>query len=141
MKYDIIAVGMGPSSVFLAYELVKLGKAKNILLIEEGKRVEDRYCPIEKTGKCTKCKPFCSITSGFSGAGAFSDGKLSLYNPEDDNLYVGGELHEYVGVEQAKKLIDYTDKIYLNFGADPKLNGIEYKDEIKKIYDKAKKNK
>ena len=74
-KYDVIIVGMGPSSVFLAYELVKKNKAKNILLIEEGKSVENRTCPIEKTGKCIKCKPFCNITSGFSGAGAFSDGK------------------------------------------------------------------
>ena len=60
----------------------KLNKNKNILLIEQGKRVEKRVCPIEQTGKCVKCKPFCNITSGFSGAGAFSDGKLSLYNKE-----------------------------------------------------------
>ena len=138
-KYDVIVVGMGPSSVFLAYELVKLNKANNILLIEEGKKVENRVCPIEKTGKCIKCKPFCNITSGFSGAGAFSDGKLSLYNPEDDDIYVGGELHEYIGVEETKKLIDYTDKIYLSFGADTNLKGVDYKDEVKKIYDKAKK--
>ena len=140
MKYDLIVIGMGPSSVFLAYELVKLNKAKNILLIEEGKRVENRTCPIEKTGKCMKCKPFCSITSGFSGAGAFSDGKLSLYNPEDDDIYVGGVLHEYIGVNETKDLIDYTDKIYLDFGADKKLEGIQYKDEVKKLYNKAKKN-
>ncbi len=140
MKYDVVVIGMGPSSVFLAYELVKLNKAKNILLIEEGKRVENRTCPIEKAGKCLKCKPFCNITSGFSGAGAFSDGKLSLYNPEDDDIYVGGELHKYIGVDETKKLIDYTDQIYLDFGADKKLEGTEYKDEVKKIYDKAKKN-
>lgn len=101
-KYDVIVVGMGPSSVFLAYELVKNKKANNILLIEEGKSVRKRVCPIEKTGKCIKCKPFCNITSGFSGAGAFSDGKLSLYNPDDDDIYVGGELHEYIGVPQTK---------------------------------------
>ena len=140
MKYDVIVIGMGPSSVFLAYELVKLNKGKNILLIEEGKKVENRKCPIEKTGKCVKCKPFCNITSGFSGAGAFSDGKLSLYNPDDDDIYVGGELHKYIGVQETKDLIDYTDKIYLDFGADKKLEGIEHKDEIKKLYDKAKKN-
>ncbi len=140
MKYDVIVIGMGPSSVFLAYELIKLKKAQNILLIEEGKRVENRVCPIEKAGKCIKCKPFCNITSGFSGAGAFSDGKLSLYNPEDDDIYVGGELHRYIGVQETKDLIDYTDKIYLDFGADKKLEGTEYKDEVKKIYDKAKKN-
>ena len=138
-KYDVIVVGMGPSSVFLAYELVKNKKANNILLIEEGKSVRKRVCPIEKTGKCIKCKPFCNITSGFSGAGAFSDGKLSLYNPDDDDIYVGGELHEYIGVPQTKELIDYTDKIYLDFGADTHLKGTEYKDEVKKIYDKAKK--
>lgn len=138
-KYDVIVIGMGPSSVFLAYELVKNKKANNILLIEEGKSVRKRVCPIEKTGKCIKCKPFCNITSGFSGAGAFSDGKLSLYNPDDDDIYVGGELHEYIGVPQTKELIDYTDKIYLDFGADTHLKGTEYKDEVKKIYDKAKK--
>jgi len=138
-KYDLIVVGMGPSSVFLAYELIKLGKNRNVLLIEQGKKVENRYCPIENTGKCTRCKPMCNITCGFSGAGAFSDGKLSLYNEEDDDIYVGGVLHEYIGVEETKRLIDYTDKIYLEFGADKKLEGIEHKEEIKKIYNKAKK--
>lgn len=138
-KYDAIVVGMGPSSIFLAYELVKQGKGKNVLLIEEGKRVEKRNCPIEKTGKCIKCKPFCNITSGFSGAGAFSDGKLSLYNKEDDDIYVGGVLQEYIGVEETKKLIDYTDSIYLEFGADKKLEGTEYKEEVSKMYKKSKK--
>ena len=51
-KYDVIAVGMGPSSIFMAYELIKLKKAHKVLLIEQGKKVEDRYCPIEKTGNC-----------------------------------------------------------------------------------------
>jgi len=138
-NYDLIVVGMGPSSVFLAYELIKLGKNKNVLLIEQGKKVENRICPIEKTGKCTRCKPMCNITCGFSGAGAFSDGKLSLYNEEDDNIYVGGSLHEYIGVEETKRLIDYTDKVYLEFGADKKLEGTEYKEEVNKIYNKAKK--
>ena len=138
-KYDLIVIGMGPSSIFLAYELIQKNANKKVLLIEEGKRVEDRFCPIEKTGKCIKCRPFCNITSGFSGAGAFSDGKLSLYNPEDDDIYVGGDLHEYIGVEKTKQLIDYADDIYLAFGADKKLEGTEHKEEIKKIKDKAKK--
>ena len=103
-KYDVIVVGMGPSSVFFAYESLKLNSKRDILLIDQGKRVEDRNCPIEKTGKCVKCKPFCSITNGFSGAGAFSDGKLSLYNEEDDDFYVGGNLHKYLGVEETKRL-------------------------------------
>ncbi len=138
-NYDIVVVGAGPSAAFLAYEVIQLDKTKKVLLIEQGKKVEERYCPIEKLGKCTKCKPMCNITCGFSGAGAFSDGKLSLYNKEDDDIYIGGVLHEYVGVEETKKLIDYADQIYLKFGADTKLEGVSYKEEIKKIYDKAKK--
>ncbi len=138
-KYDIIAVGMGPGSIFMAYEFIKRNSNKKILLIEQGKRVEQRNCPIEKLGKCVKCKPFCNITSGFSGAGAFSDGKLSLYNPDDDDIHIGGELHKYIGVEKTKDLIDYTDKIYLEFGADKKLEGIEFREEVSKIKKKAKK--
>ena len=137
--YDIIVVGAGPSAAFLAYEVIQLDKRKKVLLIEQGKRVEDRNCPIEKLEKCVRCKPMCNITCGFSGAGAFSDGKLSLYNEEDDDIYVGGVLHEYVGVEETKRLIDYTDQIYLKFGADPQLEGIDYREEVKKIYNKAKK--
>lgn len=138
-KYDVIVIGMGPSSIFLAYELIKLKKYKKVLLIEQGKRVENRNCPLEEIGKCIKCKPFCNITSGFSGAGAFSDGKLSLYDPEDNEIHVGGNIQEYLGVEETKKLIDYTDQIYLEFGADKKLEGVDYKAEVGKIKAKAKK--
>lgn len=146
--YDVAVIGMGPSGVFLAYELIQLKKAKSVILIDQGKRVEKRYCPIEKTGKCLKCKPYCSITSGFSGAGAFSDGKLlsyhlSLYNENEENIYLGGNggsyIKKYLTYEQIKDLMSYTDNIYLKFGADTKLEGMEYKEEIKKLQEKAKK--
>ena len=117
-KYDVIVVGMGPSSVFCAYELIQLKKYEKVLLIDQGRRVEERNCPIEKTKKCVHCKPMCHITNGFSGAGAFSDGKLSLYNADEDEIHVGGSLHKYIGVPETKKLIDYADDIYLKFGRD-----------------------
>lgn len=139
-KYDVIIVGMGPSSIFCAYELIQLKKYKKVLLIDQGKRVEDRCCPIEKTKKCIHCKPMCNITNGFSGAGAFSDGKLSLYNSEDDDIHVGGILHKYIGVTKTKELIDYADQIYLDFGADKKLEGVAYKEEISKISKRAEKD-
>ncbi len=141
-NYDLIIVGAGPSGVFTAYELIQLGmnKDKKILLIEQGKSVDKRYCPVEKAGKCVKCKPYCNITSGFSGAGAFSDGKLTLPNKDSDTIEVGGELDKYLGVEETKKLMFYTDDIYLKFGADPKLEGLEYIDEINKIAQRAKEN-
>lgn len=147
-KYDIIIIGAGPSGVFLAYELTKLNTNKKILMIEQGKRVEDRACHIEETNKCVKCKPFCNITSGFSGAGAFSDGKLlsyhlSLYNENDDDIYLGGNkgsyIKKYMTTADIKDLLAYTDKIYLDFGADPNLKGIENREEIRKLQLKAKK--
>ena len=147
-EYDVAVIGMGPSGVFLAYELIQLKKAKNVILIDQGKRVENRYCPIEKTGKCLKCKPNCNITSGFSGAGAFSDGKLlsyhlSLYNENEENIYLGGNggsyIKKYMTYQEIKDLLSYTDNVYLKFGADTKLEGMEYKEEIQKLQAKAKK--
>jgi len=138
-KYDVIVVGMGPIYVFCAYELIQLKKYKKVLLIDQGKRVEQRNCPIEKTKKCVHCMPMCNITNGFSGAGAFSDGKLSLYNAEDEEIHVGGSLHKYIGVPETKKLIDYADDVYLKFGADKHLEGTEYKEEIAKINERAQK--
>lgn len=141
-EYDLIIVGAGPSGVFTAYELIELGlnKNKKILLIDQGKRVEHRTCPVSKVGKCVKCKPYCNITSGFSGAGAFSDGKLTLPNLDSDTIEVGGILDEYIGVEETKKLMMYTDEIYLKFGADTKLEGLENLDKINEIAKKAKEN-
>jgi len=131
MKYDLIIVGAGPSGIFTALELIRKDKSKSILLIEKGSPIEKRRCPKDKTKQCVNCQPYCHITTGFSGAGAFSDGKLSL-SPE-----VGGDLPELIGYEYTEELIDYTDKIYLEFGADTKVEGIESKEEIKEIRRKA----
>lgn len=141
-NYDLIIVGAGPSGVFTAYELIELGiaKDKKILVIEQGKPVAKRYCPVEKTGKCVKCKPYCNITSGFSGAGAFSDGKLTLPNKDSDSIEVGGILDQYLGVEKTKELMYYADQIYLKFGADNKVEGLDNLDKIQEIADKAKAN-
>ena len=147
MKYDLIVVGMGPSAAFLAYELIQQNNYKSVLLIDQGKNVKKRACPIEKTGKCVKCKPFCNITCGFSGAGAFSDGKLLSYHKSSlgnsDDIYLGGNgggyIKDYLSKEEIVDLLTYTDNIYLDFGADTKLEGVEYEEEIKKLQKKAAK--
>ena len=145
-KYDLIIVGMGPSGVFCAYELIQMGKHKNILLIEQGRSIEKRACPIEKLGKCAKCKPFCNITCGFSGAGAFSDGKVNSYHLATgikDNLYLGGNdgpsFSNALSVDEIKNLFKYTDDIYLKFGGETELSGIKYGMEIEAYQKKAQK--
>lgn len=131
LKYDVIIVGAGPAGTFTALELVKKEANKKILIIEKGKSIDKRHCPKEKTKECVSCKPYCHITTGFSGAGAFSDGKLSLSHE------VGGDLPKIIGKEKTQDLINYTDNIYLEFGADTKVEGLESNEEIKGIRRKA----
>ena len=131
MKYDVIIVGAGPAGIFTALEMIKRGSDKKILIIEKGLPVEKRHCPKIKTKECVKCKPNCHITTGFSGAGAFSDGKLSL-SPD-----VGGEFPELIGWQNAKELIDYADSIYLEFGADEHVEGVSNDPFIKEIRKRA----
>ncbi|CCQ93532.1 conserved hypothetical protein [[Clostridium] ultunense Esp] len=130
MDYDVIIVGAGPCGIFTALELKKLNPNKKILILEKGNSMDKRICPKRKTGICVNCKP-CNITTGFAGAGAYSDGKLSL-SPD-----VGGNLPKYLGYEETQKLINYVDKIYLDFGADEKIYGIDNKDGIQEIRKKA----
>ncbi len=131
MKYDVIIIGAGPAGIFTALELIRKNAGKKILMIEKGKPVDQRHCPKAETGKCMNCKPNCMITTGFSGAGAFSDGKLSL------SCEVGGELPALIGEEFAQELIDYTDRIYLEFGADEHVEGIYEGEEINEIRRRA----
>ena len=131
MKTDIVIVGAGPAGIFTAIEMLRLGSARKITIIEKGKAVEDRRCPKAVTNKCVNCKPYCAITTGFSGAGAFSDGKLSL------SYEVGGELPTLIGPKLAQETIDYADRIYLEFGADEHIEGLEETDEVKQIRTRA----
>ena len=131
MKTDIVIVGAGPAGIFTALELIRRGSNKKIIMVEKGVAVEKRRCPKAQTKECVNCKPYCHITTGFSGAGAFSDGKLSL------SYEVGGDLPTLVGENNAQDLIDYTDKIYLEFGADEKVEGVSNYDEVKEIRKRA----
>ena len=131
MKCDVVIVGAGPAGIFTALELVRGNTRKKIVMVEKGNPVQKRHCPKNVTGRCVNCKPYCHITTGFSGAGAFSDGKLSL------SCEVGGELPELIGEKLAQKTIEYTDRIYLEFGADTHVEGIGASDQVKQIRSRA----
>ncbi len=127
MKKDVVIIGAGPAGIFTALEMIKKGSKKSITIVEKGQSVEKRHCPKDKTKKCVNCKPYCHITTGFSGAGAFSDGKLSLC------YEVGGDLPQLIGEAKAQETIDYADGIYLEFGADTHIEGISNTQEVKEI--------
>lgn len=128
--YDVIMIGAGPSAIFCAYELIEKRSDMRILMIEKGRSIEKRQCPKRKTKECVGCQP-CSITTGFAGAGAFSDGKLSL-SPD-----VGGNLPEILGYEKTVELLKESDDIYLKFGADAHVYGVGKEAEIREIRRKA----
>lgn len=115
-NFDVIIVGGGPAGIFAALELTQ-AEGLSILLIEKGKDISQRRCPVRDTGSsCVECQP-CNLVCGLGGAGAFSDGKLVLSSE------VGGHLGEYIGEEHAAGLIKYVDELYLKFGASEKIYG------------------
>lgn len=129
-NYDVIIIGAGPSGIFCAYELIEKKPDLKILMIEKGRPIEKRNCPKRLTKVCVGCKP-CAITTGFAGAGAFSDGKLSL-SPD-----VGGNLPEILGYDRTVELLKQSDNIYLKFGADTNVYGVDKQKEIQEIRRKA----
>ena len=119
-KYDVIIVGAGPMGIFTAYELMVKAKDKKVLLIEQGLDIYTRRCPIleKKITKCPKnkkgesgCYPSCSLTAGFGGSGAYSDGKFNITSE------FGGWMTDYLSDELVLDLIKYVDSINLAHGA------------------------
>ena len=132
-NYDIVVVGAGPAGIFTALELDKLAPEKRVLVVDSGSAIERRACPARTTGACAHCAT-CSIMNGWAGAGAFSDGKLSL------SEQVGGNITDYMPVETARGLIHYVDGTYLHFGAPNKVYGKNDKFAEKIAYQAKKEN-
>jgi len=111
----VIIVGGGPAGIFAALELAEHRRLR-VLLLEKGADISERHCPARANGGCSHCAP-CGITTGWGGAGAFSDGKLTL------SAEVGGWLREYIDGTAALALIADVDRIYREFGAPDRLYG------------------
>jgi uncharacterized FAD-dependent dehydrogenase len=115
-NYDVIVVGAGPAGIFTALELDRLAPERKVLVVDSGNAIAHRACPARTTGTCAHCAT-CSIMNGWAGAGAFSDGKLSLSEE------VGGNITDYLPVDTVRSLIQYVDGIYLQYGAPDKVFG------------------
>lgn len=125
-KYDLIVVGAGPAGIFACYEMTLKRPQAKVLLIDKGHDIYKRNCPIleEKIKLCPPpagkkdfagCLPACSITSGFGGAGAYSDGKFNI------TTEFGGWMTEYLAPSKVLELIRYVDDINLKHGATPSI--------------------
>jgi uncharacterized FAD-dependent dehydrogenase len=117
LKYDVTIVGAGPAGIFSALELT--GKTNlNVLILDRGEDIDKRKCPSSRGFECVHCEP-CSVLSGWGGAGAYSDGKLTL------STEVGGWLNQYVSTKELEELVKYVDSVYLKFGANEQVWGGE----------------
>lgn len=134
-QYDVIIVGAGPMGIFTAYELMNKCPDQRVLLIEQGYDIYNRRCPIllKKTMKCPKnkkgesgCYPSCSLTSGFGGSGAYSDGKFNITSE------FGGWMTDYLADDVVLELIKYVDSINLKHGAPQEVTN-PYTEEVLNI--------
>jgi uncharacterized protein len=131
--YDVIIIGSGPAGIFAALEFLKSRKKIKVLIIEKGRDIDQRTCPSkDRKVSCTTC-PECHLLSGWGGAGAYSDGKLSL-SPE-----VGGFLSRYMDKDHVQSMIDYVDRLYIQYGAPDEIFG-DHPEEIQNIERLASKN-
>ncbi|MEM1661052.1 MAG: NAD(P)/FAD-dependent oxidoreductase [Candidatus Bathyarchaeia archaeon] len=129
LSYDVIIVGAGPAGIFCALELVEKSDLK-VLLLDKGPDIEKRRCPASRGFGCVNCDP-CNLLCGWGGAGAFSDGKLTL------STEVGGWLNQYMpNKKDLMELLDYVDNVYLRFGAPNHVYGGET-DKVEEIERKA----
>jgi uncharacterized FAD-dependent dehydrogenase len=129
--YDVIIVGAGPAGIFTALELTRNRPDLKILIIEKGRELGKRVCEArERNAPCFNCSP-CSTICGWGGAGAFSDGKLTL------STEVGGSLEQYISEKHLAELIDYIDRIYTDFGAPGQFYGLENEEEIEDMKRRA----
>ncbi len=126
-KYDVIIIGSGPAGIFAAMELARTNL--KVLLLEKGKDLDQRLCPVQdRARRCIACSP-CHLVCGLGGAGAFSDGKLTL------SADVGGRLEELIGRDETERLVKYVDGVYLKFGAPDRVYGVG--DEVESLRRRA----
>lgn len=111
-KYNVIVIGAGICGLMVAHRLIQSNRKISILVIEKGKEIVDRKCPVllNKTDTCADCR-ICSIMSGCAGAGAFSDGKFII------STDYGGNLQNYMEKNTCIQYMRDADEILIKHGA------------------------
>jgi len=94
---DVVIVGAGPAGIFAAIELMRRAPGLDIVMIEQGKDIGER----SRSGK--------EMLVGWGGAGAFSDGKLTI------STDVGGQIASLMPETDLLSLLEYVDGIYSSY--------------------------
>ncbi|MBE6732754.1 MAG: FAD-dependent oxidoreductase [Ruminococcaceae bacterium] len=123
-NFDTVIIGGGIGGLMAAYRLNLNDPSMKIAVTERGNTLEKRSCPAGKNKTCVHCK-ICSITSGFAGAGAFSDGKFNL------GTAYGGTLGEELGDDTANHYIDEVDDILTEYCTSGEPQVYKSNDELK----------
>jgi uncharacterized FAD-dependent dehydrogenase len=127
LEYNAIIIGAGPAGLFAAKELSR--KELKILVVDQGKSIEERNCPMLLEGKCLNCTP-CDIMSGLGGSGAFSDGTLNVH-PQ-----IGGDLTQFLAKDDAWDLVEEVDQLFAEYWNFPKIT-LATKEEINQLKRRA----
>ncbi len=138
----ILVVGSGPSSLFCAYVLALSGK--KVVIVERGRRIEDRVKDVEKFFEKQVLDENSNIQFGEGGAGTFSDGKLfsrvkSEYKKfifetlvkcgaPEDILYLS---HPHIGTDKLRSTIVNFRKLLENLGVEIRFSTLFLDFELK----------
>ena len=106
-KIKPVIIGAGPAGLFSALIFIENGIKP--ILIERGKRVEDRVKDVEEFINNRKFNSKSNIQFGEGGAGTFSDGKLNTGN---SSIYSRKVLEEFVKFGAPKEIM-YVAKPHL----------------------------
>ena len=97
-KKKVIVVGAGPAGLFAALRLIELGYCP--IVLERGKRVEDRKKDLAAIHKNKVIDPDSNYSFGEGGAGTFSDGKLYTRSKKRGNLKKILEVLHFHGAQE-----------------------------------------
>lgn len=110
----VAIIGAGPAAIFAALTLSET--AASVRIFDRGPDIDERIAHSQdRRNRSNRHWLLC----GWGGAGAFSDGKLTMA------LEVGGQLTHYLSDREAMALMNEVDEIWLRFGAPEEQYGAD----------------
>jgi hypothetical protein len=110
---EVAIIGAGPAGIFAALALSEAPEVR-VRVFEKGPDIDARHANARKPGSERDRR---WLLCGWGGAGAFSDGKLTL------SPAIGGQLSGYLSRGELDDLLKEVDGMWVRFGAPEKVYG------------------